>query len=55
MDIEYTEWCSFCMSNPAGGSLDIPKVGATLPVCDGCMEDYDVSVAPTIEEFLSNG
>lgn len=54
MITEYATWCSFCTSRPAGGELDVVEIGASLPVCEECMDNYDDTVLPVIMEFMNS-
>lgn len=52
MEAIIATWCSFCCSEEAGGELMVNDVA--LPVCGGCMENYDEKVAPLIRELVSD-
>lgn len=52
---EIVKWCSFCQSGIAGGELEIPGDGVTLPVCDECMDDFESKVAPLVRALVADG
>ena len=50
-----TYWCSFCTSRPTdGGTIEMPELDVSLPVCEVCMEDPAENVFPLIVDILND-